>query len=174
MLKISIFGMSLKMTNLRLQLHLPGTNELNWTRALVHPHCVVVSRSSYPACHPFMYPVSRLGWPPRRAPCPSVRVYQRGRIRPTWKTSRGTPTICSPWVLGRDCQISHYSDVTWVSWHLKWLATQLFVHQLVQLTIKRTSKLHITGSYPLGGDWWIPCEGPVMWKAFPFIMQTLC
>ena len=36
----------------------------------------------------------------------------------------------------------HYSDRTWVSGHLKWLTTWLFVQQLIN-TNKKTSKLHV-------------------------------
>ena len=43
------------------------------------------------------------------------------------------------------CSKLHYSEVTCASWHLKSLATQLFVWQLFRLKAKKTSKLLITG-----------------------------
>ena len=76
----------------------------------------------------------------------------------------------------------HYSDITWASWWLKSLATQLFVQQLFGLPTKKISKLCVTGL--LGGEstghQWIPLtrasrqwpvdslyKGPIMWKSFP-------
>ena len=65
----------------------------------------------------------------------------------------------------------HSSNVTWMSWHLKSLATQLFVQQLFQLNNKGNLKaLHY---WPF--EWWIhqwlvdsPHKGPVMQKALPY------
>ena len=47
----------------------------------------------------------------------------------------------------------HYSDATWVTWHLKPLATSLFIHHLGKLIAKKISKLLLLalfGWIPLG------------------------
>ena len=41
MLKDFILEMSLKITNLRLQLHLPGANELNWAGIPYNNECIL-------------------------------------------------------------------------------------------------------------------------------------
>ena len=48
----------------------------------------------------------------------------------------------------------HYSDFTWASWHLKSLATRLFVKQVVHADIKRNHQ-----------SWALPafCEGNPPW-----------
>ena len=64
---------------------------------------------------------------------------------------------------------SHHSDITWASWHLKSLATWLFVKQFVQADNK--------GNFGAAHDWpfvrgiqrWpvdYPCKGPVIGKVF--------
>ena len=63
--------------------------------------------------------------------------------------------------------IFHHSDATWAPWHLKLLATQLFVSQLVQAHIKKKSKLSplalCEGNPPVTDG--SPHRGPVMQKA---------
>ena len=41
-------------------------------------------------------------------------------------------------------ELYSYRDITWVPWHLKSLATQMFVQRLMKA--KKISKLHITGT----------------------------
>ena len=42
---------------------------------------------------------------------------------------------------------AHYNDITWGSWHPKSLAIQLFVQNLLRLTLKKTSMSCITGHH---------------------------
>ena len=56
--------------------------------------------------------------------------------------------------------------VLWASWHLKSLATQMFIQQLVQASIKATLKLCITWLFLREIYQWLvdsPHKGPVMW-----------
>ena len=48
------------------------------------------------------------------------------------------------WYFGPRKGSIHYNDITWGFWPLKSLATQLFVKNWIRITIKKTSKLHIT------------------------------
>ena len=66
----------------------------------------------------------------------------------------------------------HYSDFTWVSWHVKSLTTQQFVRKLVQANNEKAWKLHITS--PLWGEPPVdsPHKGPVMGKHFHVLTQS--
>ena len=66
---------------------------------------------------------------------------------------------------------SNYSDITWVSLHLKSLATRSFVQQVVEPkkkeNIRAPQSLDICEGNPLlTGD--SPHKGPVMWKSFSY------
>ena len=90
---------------------------------------------------------------------------------PTW----GPPGSCrpqmgpmlAPWTLLSGLFWVHYCDILWASWHLKSLATQLFVNSLFRLTSKNTSKVHIT--CPMWRE--SPQKWSVMWKLFHGMMS---
>ena len=78
-------------------------------------------------------------------------------------------------VWSRDKTFNHDSDVSWVWWHIKSLATYMFTHQLVQDIIKES--IRAQHYCPLRGiQWWLvdsPHKGPVMWKMHP-IYDIMC
>ena len=73
--------------------------------------------------------------------------------------------------------LAHNNSPEWTSWHLRSLATQLFVLQFVQTNIKESVRSPITGalwSESTSGRW--IQKGPVIWETFPFydvIIQIL-
>ena len=73
-----------------------------------------------------------------------------------------------PWGSFLHYQLSHYSDITWTSFHLNSRATELIVQQLVQANKKKIKALHY---WPFAREihWWpmdSPHNGPVIWKLF--------
>ena len=64
---------------------------------------------------------------------------------------------------------THYSNVTWMLWHLKPLETWMFDQQLVQLAIKKCTKALHYWPFVRGIHWSpedSPHKGPVLIKSF--------